>query len=170
MKKIVLKLIAKVYEFFKQVYFVVKYDSYRKKYDIAEDFRFNGENILFYGEGKIIIDENSYIGWNSTIQSSSACVVKVGKNCSISHNVRIYTESNFTKQNFDLLSKKIKTSGDVIIGNGVWIGVNVFIRPGVKIGDNAVIGANSVVTRDIESNSVVGGVPARFIKKIALDD
>lgn len=52
----------------------------------------------------------------------------------------------------------------VIIGKDVWIGARVIILPGVKIGDGAIIGANAVVTKDISSNTVVGGIPARFIK------
>lgn len=168
-KRFILRNVASIYKLFKTVYFSVEYQSYRQKYKLAADFRFNGENIIFYGDGEIEIAENSYIGWNSSIQSASGCLVKIGRNCSISHNVRIYTESKTTSQNFDV-KKKNKKSGNVDIGNGVWIGVNVIINPGVSIGNNVVIGANSVVTRNIEGNTVVGGVPARFIKKITFDD
>ena len=52
----------------------------------------------------------------------------------------------------------------IIIGNNVYIGEETMILPGVHIGDNCVIGARSVVTRDIPSNSVAAGVPARVIK------
>lgn len=55
--------------------------------------------------------------------------------------------------------------GDTIIGNDVWIGRECVIMPGVKIGDGAIIAAYSVVTKDVEAYSVVGGNPARFIKK-----
>lgn len=55
--------------------------------------------------------------------------------------------------------------GDTIIGNDVWLGRNCIIMPGVKIGNGAIIGAHSVVTKDVEPYSVVGGNPARFIKK-----
>jgi acetyltransferase-like isoleucine patch superfamily enzyme len=54
----------------------------------------------------------------------------------------------------------------VMIGKGVWIGANVTILPGVKIGDYAVIGAGAVVTKDIPSQSVAVGVPARVVKEI----
>ena len=54
--------------------------------------------------------------------------------------------------------------GDIVIGNGVWIGANVFINPGIRIDNNVVIGANSVVTKDIKENSIVGGVPAKLIR------
>ena len=55
--------------------------------------------------------------------------------------------------------------GDTVVGSDVWFGRNCVILPGVKIGDGAVIAAQSVVTKDVEPYSVVGGNPARFIKK-----
>lgn len=55
--------------------------------------------------------------------------------------------------------------GDIVIGNDVWIGRESIIMPGVKIGAGAIIAAYSVVTKDVEPYSVVGGNPARFIKK-----
>jgi maltose O-acetyltransferase len=143
--------------------FKSSYVNYYEKYSIHKLFRFNGSFINFYGEGQIIAGENSYIGSYSTIQASEKYKVVIGKNTSISHNVRIYTESNFADQDFSL-PVKIKKYGDVIIGDFVWIGANVFINPGVSIGDNSVVGANSVVTKDIPANSIYGGVPAKLIK------
>lgn len=55
--------------------------------------------------------------------------------------------------------------GDIVIGNDVWIGRESTILPGVKIGDGAIIGAYSVVTKNVSPYSVVGGNPAQFIKK-----
>lgn len=60
-----------------------------------------------------------------------------------------------------------KRVGDVTIGNAVWIGINVVVAPGVTIGDDAVVGANSVVMRDVPSQTIVGGVPARLIRRKA---
>jgi acetyltransferase-like isoleucine patch superfamily enzyme len=54
----------------------------------------------------------------------------------------------------------------IIIGNNVWIGANVTVIPGVTIGDNAIIAAGAVVTKDVPANTVVGGVPAKVIKEI----
>ncbi len=55
--------------------------------------------------------------------------------------------------------------GDVIIGDRVWIAYRAIILPGVTIGEGAVVGAGSVVTKDVESYTIVAGNPARFIKK-----
>ena len=57
----------------------------------------------------------------------------------------------------------------VTIGNDVWLGGNVTILPGVTIGNNVVVAAGAVVTKDVPDNCVVGGVPARFIKNIEDD-
>ncbi|MQR94437.1 Vat family streptogramin A O-acetyltransferase [Fictibacillus phosphorivorans] len=55
--------------------------------------------------------------------------------------------------------------GDTVIGNDVWIGLDATIMPGVKVGDGAIIGAKSVVTKDVEPYTIVGGNPAKEIKK-----
>lgn len=64
-----------------------------------------------------------------------------------------------------MAGKTYPTKGDTIIGNDVWIGYDATIMPGVKIGDGAIIGGKSVVTKDVEPYSVVGGNPAKFIRK-----
>lgn len=136
---------------------------FRQNYSISKEFKFNGKEINLYGEGQIILGCNSYIGNYSTIQSDLNCVVEIGNNCAISHNVRIYTSTYVSDQDFNLKNKEIK-KGNVIIGNGVWVGANVFINPGIKIGENSIIGSNSVVTKDVLPNSINGGVPCRLIK------
>lgn len=60
---------------------------------------------------------------------------------------------------------ELPRKGDTIIGNDVWIGRESVIMPGVEIGDGAIVAAYSVVTRDVAPYSVVGGNPARFVKK-----
>jgi virginiamycin A acetyltransferase len=61
--------------------------------------------------------------------------------------------------------KTYPTKGDTIIGNDVWIGHKVIIMPGVKVGDGAIIATNSTVIKDVEPYSIVGGNPAKEIKK-----
>ena len=58
----------------------------------------------------------------------------------------------------------------VVIGNDCWFGANVVICPGVTIGDNCVLGAGSVITKDIPSNSFAAGVPARVIRTITKEE
>ncbi|MBP2302462.1 type B chloramphenicol O-acetyltransferase [Azospirillum picis] len=61
-------------------------------------------------------------------------------------------------------------AGDTVIGNDVWIGSEAIIMPGVTIGDGAVIGTRSLVTRDVEPYAIVGGNPARVIRKRFAED
>lgn len=147
----------------------IRYNYFRKKYSIHSSFIFNGRDIHFYGEGKIEIDKDSYIGTLSTIQAHPACVVKIGKGCSISHNVRIYTSSKVPDFDFSNKKNAHEKIGNVIIEDYAWIGANVFINPGVIIGENSVIGANSVVTKNIEPFGIYGGVPAKLIRMKKLD-
>lgn len=60
--------------------------------------------------------------------------------------------------------------GDIIIGNDVWIGYDAIIMSGVKIGDGAIIGTRALVTKDVDAYTIVGGVPAKPIKKRYDDD
>jgi len=93
-------------------------------------------------------------------------IIHIGKYSSIAP----YCTFIFQTHNIDTITtrtnpKKVTVSkGDIIIGNDVWIGVNATIMGGVKIGDGAVVGACSLVTKDVPPYAVVGGVPAKIIK------
>lgn len=152
----------KIYQFPYQI----KYKYYHSKYNIHKSFIFNGNGIIFYGDGEINISQNSYIGRYSYLQSSDKNKISIGKNVSISHNVSIYTSSNVSDQDFSFKrSNKFKIkNGDVKIGNFCWIGAKVFINPGIEIGENTIVGANSVVTRDLPPHSIAVGMPAKVIK------
>ncbi len=88
--------------------------------------------------------------------------ITIGDDCLIGHNCTICTV-NHSK---DPASRGDMTCRPVKIGNRVWIGANVTILPGVTVGDGAIVAAGAVVGKDVEPNSLVGGVPAKFIKYI----
>lgn len=101
---------------------------------------------------------------------SIACGVKFIFNCA-NHTLKslaTYTFPLFFEE-WDLPKSEVATAwdnkGDIIIGNDVWIGYDAVIMAGVKIGDGAIIGARAVVTKDVEPYSIVGGVPAKEIRK-----
>ena len=146
-------------------------------------------------EGVVMINSScgryTYIGKDSVLSYS-----KIGRFCSIAQNVKVCrgnhplnfvsTHPSFysdTKEQMgytihrgsNLYDKLYKyPSGEnnyqVIIENDVWIGAHVLILGGVRIGNGAVIGAGSVVTKDVEPYAVVGGNPARIIKKRFCDE
>jgi len=111
--------------------------------------------------------------------------LKIGKFCSIGPGVTIilgnHVTNTATTYPFSSLSlfwpgarresiEDHDTKGDVNIGNDVWIGKNATIMSGVKVGDGAVIAANSVVTKDVKPYSIVGGNPAGLLRMRHSDD
>lgn len=152
-----------LYRCLRKCHEVYRYEEYRRKYEINPDFRFNGYDILLYGEGRIILGKDSYVGRGSTIESAAGHIVRIGAGCAVSHNVRIYTTSSLADQDFS--GVKRAQNGDVRIDDYVWIGANVFVNPGIVVGTNSVVGANSVLTRDVDPWTIVGGVPARLIRQ-----
>ena len=67
------------------------------------------------------------------------------------------------------IRRTLKSKGPILIGNNVWIGDKCTILAGVTIGDNVIIAANSVVTHDVASNSVVAGIPAKIVKELNIN-
>ncbi|KYQ91375.1 Acetyltransferase [Tieghemostelium lacteum] len=94
--------------------------------------------------------------------------VKFGKRCFVGPNVSIYTPGH--PLHHELRNKDIEYAQSITIGDNVWLGGSCVINPGVKIGDNVVVGSGSVVTKDVPSNSVVAGNPAKVIKQITDED
>lgn len=159
-----MRVIAKIFSKCKDCYQLEIYKSYRKKYTIDQSFNFNGEGTLMYGDGRISIGKNSYIGRFSLIQSSGDEIVSIGENCSIGPFLKIWTHSSEVDSDFNFKDQRKPRVGSIIIKDAVWIGANVLISPGITIGSNAIIGTNSVVTKDVPDYAIVGGVPAKIIR------
>src|SRR6185312_6019858 len=93
----------------------------------------------------------------------AAAKIEIGKHCAIAHSIHIRTTDYARVPDFKDAVAMAPEWADIKIGDYCWIGSHVYICSGVTIGDNCIIGANSVVTHDVEPNTVVGGVPARLI-------
>lgn len=110
----------------------------------------------------IHVGENFFANFNLTILDEA--LVTIGNNCFIGPNVSIYTAChplNPTERN-----TMVEWAEPVTIGDNVWIGGSATLVPGVTIGDNSIIAAGAVVTRDVKPGTIVGGNPARLIKTI----
>ena len=116
----------------------------------------------FYSDfGKNIhVGENVFINACCHFQDHGG--VTIGDGCQIGHNV-VFATLNHGLQPEE---RGITYPAPIVLGKNVWVGSNSTILQGVTIGDNAVIAAGAVVTRDVEAGTIVGGVPARFIKRI----
>lgn len=166
--KFVNKILAGIYVVLRDSHDKRRYAEYREIYDIHDTFNFSGTEIILYGKGQIKLGKNSYIVRYSILESGHDCKIVIGQNCSIGPYVKMYTVGNKTDQdlNKDPLDVRIKYSkGNIIIGDGCWIGANVAIKGGVKIGENSIIGMNSVVTKDIPSYCIAAGCPAKVKKR-----
>ena len=137
-------------------------------YTIYNDFisdprQFERNNVLYHYP---INHERLIIGKFCSI----ACGVKFLFNCA-NHTLKslsTYTFSLFY-EDWELEKSNVASAwdnkGDIVIGNDVWIGFEAVILAGVKIGDGAIIGTRAVVTKDVPPYSIVGGIPAKVIRK-----
>jgi acetyltransferase-like isoleucine patch superfamily enzyme len=117
-----------------------------------------------------IIGNNLYMGEHSYINSGhiatdAEAAVKIGRWCAIGHNVTILAVTHDVRLATGPGDLRPTKKGDVIIEDGVWIGSNAIITPGVRIGEMSVIGGNSVVTKDIPPYTVCAGIPCRLLFK-----
>lgn len=92
--------------------------------------------------------------------------IYIGDDTLIGHNVVLATLNHA----LDSEERSSMIPSAIRIGKRVWIGSNATVLPGVKIGDGAVVAAGAVVTRDVPENTIVGGVPARVIRKISKEE
>lgn len=129
------------------------------------------QKILIKRNIKKAIKNGLTIGKDFSINSridfgSEPYLITIGDHVRITAGVRFITHDggNWILRNGNL--KDIDVIGPIKIGNNVHIGINAIIMPNVTIGDNVVIGCGTVVTKDVPSNSIVAGVPARVIESV----
>ncbi|WP_373032846.1 glycosyltransferase [Sulfurovum sp.] len=129
---------------------------------IEDNVSIESNSFLYAQKGEIIIGKNSFIGFGSQIVAKKS--IAIGNDCLVSAYSIIRDANHGTKGHIpiSLQPHDIKA---IIIEGDVWLGAHTVVTAGSSIGQGAVVGANAVVTKDIESYTIVGGVPARFIKK-----
>jgi acetyltransferase-like isoleucine patch superfamily enzyme len=113
-------------------------------------------------EGAVEIGEKTVMGQECTISAYQR--VRIGNECVIADRAMFIDFDHGIVE----VERPIRSQGiykrNVEVGNNVWIGYGACILRGVSVGDNSVIGTNSVVTKDVPANAVVGGIPARIIR------
>lgn len=108
----------------------------------------------------ITIGKNVFINSGCRFQDQGG--IALGDGALIGHNVVLATLNHgFAPEN-----RSTTYPAPIVVGKNVWIGASASVTPGVCIGDNAVVAAGAVVTKDVPANCVVGGVPAKILKKI----
>jgi len=110
---------------------------------------------------KVSLGDFSGIGMNSRINGDCSIGDYVMMGCDV---VVITRNHAFDRTDIPMMHQGFEEERPVVIGNDVWIGDRVIIMPGVHVGDGSIIAAGAVVTHDVPSYTIVGGVPAKVIK------
>ncbi|MGA7595802.1 MAG: acyltransferase [Gallionella sp.] len=147
---------------------------------VGANTHIKGELLTFAHGGEISIGEYCYVGEQSHIWSATSIVI--GDRVLISHNVNIFDSLTHPIKALERHDhfRKIITSGHpkqvnlgeapVRIGNDVWIGCLSIILKGVTIGEGAIVGAGSVVSKDVPPYTIVAGNPAKVIRELGPDE
>lgn len=139
---------------------------YSGHYKVAKDARIvvNGSFIFFdrcvvFVNGGAVLELGNFSYINSSANIHCFHKIQIGDDVVISEGVTMRDTDNHT-----IVGAEPVDDPSIVIGNHVWIGLNVTILKGVKIGDGAVIAAGAVVNKDVPARALVGGVPAKIIK------
>jgi len=129
------------------------------------------DNVALYGDiiietaygGNVIIDEDAHIQPRCQLVAARGSI-HIGKRAEIAPNCAFYPFNHQFTADKNIREQPIITSGNIEIGDDVWLGYGVIVLDGVHIGDGAVLGAGAVVTHDIPDNAIAVGSPARVLK------
>lgn len=112
------------------------------------------------------VGKHVFLGGGNVLDRARPDLITIEDYVSLAGGVYILTHSNPTTPLREILGPASKKVAPVVIKRGAWIAVNVVILPGVTIGENAIVATGSVVMKDVPPMTIVGGTPAKEIKKI----
>lgn len=148
---VLFKLLCHINSFFWKLYYHL---IYGKKYIVGKNFQFRkGFTLLIGGLGGVKIGNDVFFNNYCTICSIE--YIEIGDGTIFGENVKIYDNNHKYKDTDVPIKYQGCTTSPIIIGKHCWIGSNVTILKGVKIGDNCVVGAGCVLTKDIPPNQMV---------------
>lgn len=119
-------------------------------------------NFELIGDGNVISIGQATASGMGTLMAHGGKTIRIGDDCLFSMQCSIRTTDSHPI--FDEQGQRVNPDESVIIGDRVWLGMNVHVLRGVQIGNDVCIGLGSVVTRDIPANCVAAGVPARVVR------
>ena len=133
--------------------------------ELGNDTSISKNSSIYAHDGKVMIGNNLGMNTNACIGAADGGSIIIGNDVMIAQNV-VIRASDHEFSNPDIaMCRQGHTGGQIIIGNDCWIAANAIITRNVTIGDHSIISAGAVVTSDVEPYSIVGGVPARLIRK-----
>lgn len=133
--------------------------------DIGDRVSIYDESFIQTGEGGCItIKSNSYVHPRCQFSAYKGNIY-IGEDVRIAPNCAFYPYNHCLQRDKSIGKQPLQTKGDIVIEDGAWLGYGVIVLDGVRIGKGAVIGAGSVVTKNIPDYHIAAGVPAKIIKK-----
>lgn len=140
---------------------------YTEEYDalVKELFMGNiGENSRVMPPVTVVRGNKVRIGKNVVVMNNS--LFMAAGRITIEDDVKVAANAQLISNNHDLYDHAVLTCKPVHLKHNCWIGAGATILPGVTIGENAIVAAGAIVTKDVEDNTVVGGNPAKLIKRL----
>ena len=134
----------------------------RGKIEIGDNIAIEDNTIIYAQGGEVYIKNNTFIGSGTHIISKKK--ITIGYDCLIAAYCIIRDSNHMFMDKTKKINEQSFDIKEICIGDDIWLAAHVVVVAGCKINNGVVVGAQSVVTKDIESYSVVAGVPAKFIK------
>ena len=125
-----------------------------------------GRNCAFYADGGGVLSIGSRVAINESVHLNAAIKgrIEIGDDVLIGPGVVFRASSHIYSSERFPIRLQGHQPGSITVGNDVWIGANAILLPGVVVGDGAIIGAGSIVNKNVPALAVVAGVPARLVK------
>lgn len=140
-------------------YSKVRFDTWPGPIEMGDQCTITGGHLM----GRVHLGDRVNLVDPYRVGGSSRYKVTIGSDTWVAPNAYLVPVTHCYKRRDLTVSQQGSRGGDITIGRDCWIGINVVVSPGVTIGDGAVIGANSVVTKDIPEYAIAAGAPAEVI-------
>ncbi len=159
---IILKIYYHIIAIIKKVFYKIIYGKHIKF----------GKKVTFRKGFSLVIEDNAVVEigegcfFNNYCSINAKVGIKIGENSIFGENVKLYDHNHIFKYEEELIKKQGFKSEKIEIGNNCWLGSNVVILKGVKVGNNSVVGAGEVVSRNIDSNTLLKNGSENNIKYV----